>query len=103
MRNPENSVFHTSRTIREPICLSHCCPSIVNCSYVMKALRTEKLLCCCTFRDLVAELPFILMHPKPEEDPPLPITARPSSSHELGNREGGDDVTVDTNLIQLDT
>lgn len=53
--------------------------------------------------DLVAELPFILMHPKPEEDPPLPITARPSPSHETGNKEGGDDVAVDTNLIQLDT
>ena len=43
------------------------------------------------------------MHPKPEEDPPLPITARPSPSHETGNKEGGDDVAVDTNLIQLDT
>jgi len=69
----------------------------------MKALRTENLLRCCTFRDLVAELPFILMHPKPEEEPPLPITARPSPSHETGNKEDGDDVAVDTNLIQLDT
>jgi hypothetical protein len=43
------------------------------------------------------------MHPKPEEDPPLPINAHPSSSQELGNKEGGDDVAVDTNLIQLDT
>jgi beta-arrestin len=69
----------------------------------MKALRTENLLRYCTFRDLVAELPFILMHPKPEEEPPLPITARPSPSHEPGNKEDGDDVAVDTNLIQLDT
>jgi beta-arrestin len=53
--------------------------------------------------DLVAELPFILMHPKPEEEPPLPITAHPSPSHETGNKEDGDDVAVDTNLIQLDT
>jgi beta-arrestin len=66
-------------------------------------MRIEELLCRCTFRDLVAELPFILMHPKPEEDPPLPITARPSPSHEPSNKEGGDDVAVDTNLIQLDT
>lgn len=43
------------------------------------------------------------MHPKPEEEPPLPITARPSPSHETGNKEDGDDVAVDTNLIQLDT
>ncbi|XP_021913001.1 beta-arrestin-1 isoform X3 [Zootermopsis nevadensis] len=53
--------------------------------------------------DLVAELPFILMHPKPEEDPPLPITTRPSPSHEPRNTEGDDGVAVDTNLIQLDT
>lgn len=69
----------------------------------LKALRIEELLCCCIFRDLVAELPFILMHPKPEEDPPLPITARPSPSLEPSNKEGGDDAAVDTNLIQLDT
>ncbi|PSN48225.1 hypothetical protein C0J52_03607 [Blattella germanica] len=53
--------------------------------------------------DLVAELPFILMHPKPEEEPPLPITARPSPSHAPSNKEGEDDVPVDANLIQLDT
>ena len=69
----------------------------------MKALKTENLLHCCTFRDLVAELPFILMHPKPEEEPPLPITAHQSPSHETGSKEDGDDVAVDTNLIQLDT
>ncbi|XP_067008243.1 beta-arrestin-1 isoform X1 [Anabrus simplex] len=49
--------------------------------------------------DLVAELPFILMHPKPEEEP-LPSTARPSPSHAAS--EGGEEVAVDTNLIQLD-
>ncbi|GLG96373.1 Beta-arrestin-1 [Gryllus bimaculatus] len=51
--------------------------------------------------DLAAELPFILMHPKPEEEPPLPPTARPSPSHAPSG--GADDVAVDTNLIQLDT
>ncbi|XP_047119074.1 beta-arrestin-1 isoform X1 [Schistocerca piceifrons] len=51
--------------------------------------------------DLIAELPFILMHPKPEEEP-APSTARPSPSHAV--KEGGEDVVpVDTNLIQLDT
>lgn len=45
------------------------------------------------FRDLVAELPFILMHPKPEEEiPPAADNAAPNS-----------EVPVDTNLIQLDT
>lgn len=48
-------------------------------------------------RDLVAELPFILMHPKPEEEAPPPI--RPNPSAEKSTPE----VSVDTNLIQLDT
>ncbi|XP_012252036.1 beta-arrestin-1 isoform X3 [Athalia rosae] len=48
--------------------------------------------------DLVAELPFILMHPKPEEEPPAPATARPSPAHQPVDGE----VAVDTNLIQLD-
>nr|CAD7461053.1 unnamed protein product [Timema tahoe] len=51
--------------------------------------------------DLVAELPFILMHPKPEEET-LPPTARPSPSH-AANKDNGDDMPVDANLIQLDT
>nr|CAD7429360.1 unnamed protein product [Timema monikensis] len=55
--------------------------------------------CCST--DLVAELPFILMHPKPEEET-LPPTARPSPSH-AANKDNGDDMPVDANLIQLDT
>lgn len=48
--------------------------------------------------DLVAELPFILMHPKPEEESISIGTASPShrSSKDAGN------VAVDTNLIQLD-
>ncbi|XP_064455156.1 arrestin red cell-like [Ornithodoros turicata] len=45
--------------------------------------------------DLVAELPFILMHPKPEESSPAVSVPRPLP--------GGDDAEpVDTNLIQLD-
>lgn len=48
--------------------------------------------------DLVAELPFILMHPKPEEeDPPALNTPSRRASKEIGNN-----VPVDTNLIQLD-
>ncbi|KAH0946293.1 hypothetical protein HN011_001748 [Eciton burchellii] len=49
--------------------------------------------------ELVAELPFILMHPKPEEEEPVPSTARPSPTHKSDNSE----VPLDTNLIQLDT
>ncbi|XP_021945698.1 beta-arrestin-1 isoform X2 [Folsomia candida] len=50
--------------------------------------------------DLSAELPFVLMHPKPEDDE---ITLVPTSSPN-SNHQGGDgiDVPVD-NLIQLDT
>lgn len=49
--------------------------------------------------ELVAELPFILMHPKPEEEEPVPSTARPSPTHKTDSGE----VSLDTNLIQLDT
>nr|XP_012226872.1 PREDICTED: beta-arrestin-2 isoform X4 [Linepithema humile] len=49
--------------------------------------------------ELVAELPFILMHPKPEEEEPIPSTARPSPTH----KTDGGEVPLDTNLIQLDT
>jgi len=49
--------------------------------------------------ELVAELPFILMHPKPEEEEPVPSTARPSPTH----KTDGGEVPLDTNLIQLDT
>ncbi|XP_011338284.1 beta-arrestin-2 isoform X3 [Ooceraea biroi] len=49
--------------------------------------------------ELVAELPFILMHPKPEEEEPVPSTARPSPTHKTDSSE----VSLDTNLIQLDT
>lgn len=42
--------------------------------------------------DLTAELPFVLMHPKPPEDPPT----SPSPS------KGKPDPATDTNLIQLD-
>ncbi|XP_014475747.1 PREDICTED: beta-arrestin-1-like isoform X3 [Dinoponera quadriceps] len=49
--------------------------------------------------ELVAELPFILMHPKPEEEEPAPSTARPSPTH----KTDGGEVPLDANLIQLDT
>ncbi|KAJ8923735.1 hypothetical protein NQ315_010316 [Exocentrus adspersus] len=47
--------------------------------------------------DLVAELPFILMHPKPEEEVIPPPTPSRRVSKDVGN-----DVPVDANLIQLD-
>ncbi|XP_064215588.1 arrestin red cell isoform X3 [Tribolium castaneum] len=47
--------------------------------------------------DLVAELPFILMHPKPEEETPPPTSGSRRSSKDVGA-----DVPVDANLIQLD-
>lgn len=49
------------------------------------------------YRDLVAELPFILMHPKPEEE----IIPPPSPSRRV-SKDVGNDVPVDANLIQLD-
>ncbi|XP_012346851.1 beta-arrestin-1 isoform X4 [Apis florea] len=48
--------------------------------------------------ELVAELPFILMHPKPEEEEPAPPTARPSPTQKTDS-----EIPLDTNLIQLDT
>lgn len=58
--------------------------------------------------ELVAELPFTLMHPKPEPDPDnsRPSTEKTSSSPnalEENVPETGADIPVDTNLIQLDT
>jgi len=59
--------------------------------------------------ELVAELPFTLMHPKPEPDPDnRPSTEKTSSSPNPAEEnsdvpESGPDVPVDTNLIQLDT
>ncbi|XP_032779301.1 beta-arrestin-2 isoform X1 [Daphnia magna] len=50
--------------------------------------------------DLVAELPFILMHSKPPEDsPPL---SRPPTAVASPKKDPDDGVAVDTNLIQLD-
>lgn len=46
----------------------------------------------------MAELPFILMHPKPEEEASSIGIGSPSHR---GNKETGD-VPVDTNLIELD-
>lgn len=48
-------------------------------------------------RDLVAELPFILMHPKPEEEP-----APPSMSPSRRVSKDAGNTTEDANLIQLD-
>lgn len=56
--------------------------------------------CCYDPRDLVAELPFILMHPKPQEDSPQPN--RPLATA-VTSRTNEPNVPVDTNLIQLDT
>ena len=67
------------------------------------------------FRELVAELPFTLMHPKPEED--RPSSSSGSHKSETSAKENGEeksavaeasskppvDPMVDTNLIQLDT
>ncbi|GFR30367.1 beta-arrestin-2 [Trichonephila clavata] len=50
--------------------------------------------------DLVAELPFILMHPKPVDDPP-PIPAPNAGT--VTNAENGENVGIDTDLIRLDT
>ncbi|CAH1406158.1 unnamed protein product [Nezara viridula] len=46
--------------------------------------------------DLVAELPFILMHPKPEEESSLQPTEADAAQEDAP-------MVVDTNLIQLDT
>ncbi|XP_008543103.1 beta-arrestin-1 isoform X3 [Microplitis demolitor] len=48
--------------------------------------------------ELVAELPFILMHPKPEEETLPPVTDRQSPTCPSENGECAND----TNLIQLD-
>ena len=67
------------------------------------------------YRELVAELPFTLMHPKPEED--RPSSSSGSHKSETSAKENGEeksavaeasskppiDPMVDTNLIQLDT
>ena len=65
------------------------------------------------FRELVAELPFTLMHPKPLDDdrPSSSSSHKSESSNTKENGESGSkgsdanvvDTLVDTNLIQLDT
>lgn len=56
--------------------------------------------------DLVAELPFILMHPKPEEEEPNPILSerspRRSVDKQSGSQENQSAEVPTTNLIQLD-
>lgn len=57
-------------------------------------------------RDLVAELPFILMHPKPEEEEINPILADRSpgkqSPCQLRNEDANSSQVTTGNLIQLD-
>lgn len=53
-------------------------------------------------RDLVAELPFTLMHPKPEEDAPL-ISLSPAPNGNAESDNVSDIVPIEDNLIQLDT
>lgn len=54
----------------------------------------------------MAELPFILMHPKPEEDEPNPITDRSpgksTQNNEDDNENASSQATTTGNLIQLD-
>lgn len=53
--------------------------------------------------DLVAELPFILMHPKPDE--PSPVASRSSLGGQSTGAQGtnkGENSEMDTNLIQLE-
>ena len=50
------------------------------------------------YRDLVAELPFTLMHPKPEEEPEPPTKNTGSASATVS-----ESAPVDANLIELDT
>ncbi|GBN57515.1 hypothetical protein AVEN_86567-1 [Araneus ventricosus] len=50
--------------------------------------------------DLVAELPFILMHPKPADEPP-PLPARNAGA--ITNAENNENQGIDTDLIRLDT
>lgn len=58
--------------------------------------------------DLVAELPFILMHPKPEELDPLPIVTERSPGKNATNaakndaNENASNQAATGNLIQLD-
>ncbi|KAE8748496.1 hypothetical protein FOCC_FOCC004791 [Frankliniella occidentalis] len=53
--------------------------------------------------DLVAELPFTLMHPMPDDDvPALPPRLSPAHTLPQANGNTGDNVPVDNNLIQLD-
>merc|ERR1712008_356818 len=57
--------------------------------------------------DLVAELPFTLMHPKPLEDYDRPSSSSGSHKSASTGGTGGEqkivEDLVDTNLIQLDT
>lgn len=70
-----------------------------DCETWNECLRVFYAAVIATDSELVAELPFILMHPKPEEEEPVPSTARPSPTH----KSDGGEAPLDANLIQLDT
>ncbi|XP_065221088.1 beta-arrestin-2 isoform X2 [Planococcus citri] len=54
--------------------------------------------------DLVAELPFTLMHPKPEEEAPLiSLSPAPNGNAESDNISDSCTIPIEDNLIQLDT
>lgn len=52
---------------------------------------------CICWRDLVAELPFTLMHPKPEEEPPPVAAPQENTTDKTESMDNND-----TNLIQLE-
>lgn len=52
---------------------------------------------------MIAELPFILMHPKPEEEEPIICGKSPNKSDSIqGSSKDPVDEVPTTNLIQLD-
>ncbi|KAJ6222504.1 hypothetical protein RDWZM_001049 [Blomia tropicalis] len=52
--------------------------------------------------DVIAELPFILMHPKPIEEPPPKTTALSAASNRSTNNSQNENDSQIRNLIQLD-
>lgn len=72
-------------------------------------LTNHSKLYMCFNRDLVAELPFILMHPKPEEEEANPILSDRSPGKQHSSSQRTDDANENAssqattgNLIQLD-
>ena len=52
--------------------------------------------------DVIAELPFILMHPKPVEEPPPKTTALSAASNRSTNNSQNENDSQIRNLIQLE-